>query len=387
MKKAQLLKCIAIGLSAAIVIGSILYATGVVGGTKVQGAVAKRGALEPTVFGIATVQAKGSYMVGPTATGRIAKLYVDQGDRVKAGQIIGEMDPLDLEQGIAASSAGVNASRHNLEHAQAAVVDARSRNQLAQETWSRYAQLFENGAISKETLDAKRNDAQVAEAAVSAALSNYESARCGIDQSSAEYQGKLEQKKNLLLISPTDGVVVSRLAEAGSTVVGGQAVFNIMNDKEIWLKTRIDQARTAGIIEGQAATVILRSQPHQKYQGKVVRLDVQGDTVTEEKFVNVQLENGATRMGLGDAADVTIALPKAENAIYVPAAAVKNENGASHIWLVQNGRVVRREIVTGVQTRDGVVEIASGLTEGETVVVHSKSILTDGAKVRLVKEL
>ena len=387
MKKAQWGKYIAIGLAVTMMAGSILYANGVVGGIKVQGAVAKRGVLEPTVFGVATVQAKGNYMVGPTATGRIAKLYVDQGERIRAGQIIGEMDPLDLEQGIAASSAGVSASRYNLERAQAAIVDARSRNQLAQETWSRYAQLFENGAISKETLDAKRNDAQVAEAAVSAALSSYESARSGIDQSSAEYQGKLQQKKNLLLISPTDGIVVSRLAEAGSTVVGGQAVFSIVNDKEIWLKTRIDQSHAAGIAEGQTAAVVLRSQPHQKYQGKVVRLDVQGDTVTEERFVNVQLENSAMRMGLGDSADVTIALPKTENAIYVPAAAVKNENGASYIWLVKNGELVRREVVTGVQTRDGVVEVASGLAEGETVIVHSKSTLSAGAKVRMVKEL
>lgn len=387
MKLPKYMKFGILAIVCVCMISYVLYEKGAFGPQKVVGAQVSVGTLKPTVFGIGTVNAKANYNVGPTQTGRILKLYVDQGDSVKAGQVLGEIDPVDLEQNIASSNAALISSQYNLETAKAQIQDARSRNQLAQATASRYEKLFESGAISKELLESKQNDAQVAHASLDSVISAYQATQSKVGQAAADYQGKIEQRRNLLLISPVDGIIVSRQAEAGSTVVAGQTVFNVIDPKTLWVQTRIDQSRFSGVALGQTAEIVLRSQKNEVLQGKVVRLEVQGDTVTEERFVNVQFINAPTTVFLGDLADVTIQMPVAENSLYIPIAAIKTTNGVNSVWVIKDGKTYYRTVKTGVQTVEGKVQLLEGLEQNETVVIYSKSQLAEGMRVRLVSAL
>jgi len=377
------------GLAIAVfsVVSIVLYSNGVVGPQKVVTAQVETGTLKPTVFGIGTVQAKKNYNIGPTQTSRIVKLNVDQGDVVKAGQVIGEVDPVDLEETITSSNAAVVSSRHDAETARAKIQDARSQNQLAQAEAARYEKLYESGAISKELLESKQNDAEVSEAALASALSALQSAQSKVDQTSADYRGKIAQKRNYLLISPVDGVVVSRQAETGSTVTAGQTVFTIIDPKTLWVQTRIDQNRFSGITLGQKAEIILRSDQGTVLQGTVDRLEAQGDTVTEERFVDVKFTDVPSTISLGDSANVNINLPVAANALYLPLTAIKTTNGKDGVWVIQNGKTYYKTVKTGVRTLDGNVQIISGLASDETVVLTSKTALSEGTKVRLVSTL
>ncbi|VBB08524.1 rnd efflux pump membrane fusion protein barrel-sandwich domain [Lucifera butyrica] len=368
-------------------LGIWLYRTGSIGPAKVVAAKAEIGTLKPTVFGIGTVQAKMTYNVGPVQTGKILKLYVDQGDSVKAGQVIGEIDPVDMDQRIASYYAALVSSQHDTAVAQAQIEQAKSQNQLAQAEIERYTQLFEQGAISKESLDTQENNAKVAQAVVDSALSNYQSTQSKMVKAEADYQGQIEQKKNLLLISPVDGVVTARNMEEGSTAVAGQAVYNIIDLRTLWVQTRIDQTQFNGIALGQTAEIVLRSNQSQRLAGKIVRLESQGDTVTEERLVDVKITNTPNNVFLGDLADVTISLPDAVNALYVPANAVKSENGRDGVWVIRDGRAYYRTVKTGVKTMDGNVQILNGLEQGDTVIVYSRSKITDGTRVRMVSEL
>lgn len=369
------------------IVGFVLYQFGALGPQKVVAAKVETGTLRPTVFGIGTVQAKTNYNVGPTQTGRILRLYVDQGDLVKAGQVLGEVDPVDLEQRITASNAALISSQHDAETARAQIQDARSRNQLTQAEKARYETIFASGAVSKELLESKQNNAEVAQAALDSAVSAFQAAQSKVEQAAADYNGQLEQKRNFLLISPVDGIVVSRQAEAGSTVVAGQTVFNIIDPKTLWVQTRIDQSRFSGIALGQRAEITLRSNQNEVLQGTVVRLEVQGDTVTEERIVDVKFVNTPATVFLGDLADVTIKLPEATNSLYIPAAAIKTTNGEDGVWVVQNGKAYYRTVTTGVRTIDGKVQIINGLEQGDTVIRYSKSQITEGMGVRLVSAL
>lgn len=387
MKINKNVKFLGLAIAVFLVVSMVLYFNGVLGPQKVVAKQVATGTLNPTVFGIGTVQAKKNYNIGPTQTSRIVKLNVDQGDVVKAGQVIGEVDPVDLEEIITSSNAAVVSSQHDAKTASAKIKDARSQNQLAQAEAVRYQKLYESGAISKELLESKQNDAAVSEAALASALSAFQSAQSKVDQTAADYRGKIAQKRSYLLISPVDGVVVSRQAEAGSTVTAGQTVFTIIDPKTLWVQTRIDQNRFSGIALGQKAEITLRSDQGAVLQGIVDRLEVQGDTVTEERFVDVKFTDVPSTISLGDSANVNIVLPEAANALYLPLTAIKTTNGKEGVWVVQNRKAYYKTVKTGVRTLDGNVQIISGLTPDETVVLTSKTDLSEGTSVRLVSTL
>ena len=92
------------------------------------------------------------------------------------------------------------------------------------------------------------------------------------------------------MLSPIDGVVTAREAEPGATVVAGQAVLRLVDPARLWVRARVDQARAQGVQVGQAADIVLRSAPGASLPGKVVRIELQSDAVTEERIVNVAFD-------------------------------------------------------------------------------------------------
>ena len=335
------------------------------------------------MFGIGTVDAKLTYAIGPTQAGRVLKVHADQGDKVSAGMVLGEMDPVDLEQKISSAAASVAKAQSSLLVVEAQVRDAASRHQLAKTSAARYNSLLKDNAISQELADVKNNEANSSRAAYESALAALESARGEIARAQAEYGALVSQRNNLNLVSPVNGLVVSRDAEPGATVVAGQSVFRLVDPSTLWIRTRIDQARFYGISVGQPADIVLRSRPNQILPGKVARLEVQADNVTEERFVAVAFNESPGTLPLGELAEVSIHFPEVADAVVVPAAAVKKQGKQPGVWLVEAGRLRFQPVETGAQSLDGKVRIMSGLNPGDIVAVYSQQLLQDGMKVRV----
>lgn len=369
-----------------LALGWLLYAKGPLGPTKVTIAKAQKQSFSAGVFGIGTVDARLTYSIGPTQAGRVFKVFADQGDKVAAGKVLGEMDPVDLEQKINSAAASVAKSQSALMASEAQVRDAASRNQLARTSASRYNSLFKSNAISQETADVKNNEANAAQSTYEAALASTESARGEVTRATAEYAALISQRNNLQLVSPVDGLVVSRDAEPGATVVAGQSVFRLVDPSTVWIRTRIDQARFHGISVGQPAGIVLRSRPDKRLPGKVARLEVQADSVTEERFVDVVFNEAPGALPLGELAEVTIDFPEISDAVVVPAAAIKKQGKQSGVWMVESGRLRFQPIDIGAQSLDGKVQILKGLSPEDTVVVYSQQLLSEGMKVRVEKQ-
>ena len=376
----------AIILPALVMIGWLLYAKGPFGPPKIVVAQVQKQQLKAGVFGIGTVDARLTYAIGPTQAGRVLKVHADQGDKVSAGMVLGEMDPVDLEQKIGSAAASVAKAQSSLLVVEAQVRDAASRHQLAQTSAARYNSLLKDNAISQELADVKNNEANSSRAAYESALAALESARGEIARAQAEYGALVSQRNNLNLVSPVNGLVVSRDAEPGATVVAGQSVFRLVDPSTLWIRTRIDQARFYGISVGQPADIVLRSRPNQILPGKVARLEVQADNVTEERFVAVAFNESPGTLPLGELAEVTIHFPEIADAVVVPAAAVKKQGRQTGVWLVEGGRLRFQPVETGAQSLDGKVRIMGGLNPGDTVAVYSQQLLSDGMKVRVANQ-
>ena len=374
---------IVLGVLALIVGGVwVLYAKGPLGPTKVTVAKVHKENLQPAVFGIGTVEARLSYTVGPTQAGRLLSAAADHGDLVKAGQVLGEIDPVDLESKEISAAAAVSKAQSAIASYEAQVREAYSRKVLAQTNAKRYQELFAAGAISTEVFDTKQNEATAAQAAYDAALSALNAAQDEVAKSVADKTTIAKQRANLQLVSPVDALVVSRDAEPGATVVAGQSVFHLVDTKTLWVRTRIDQSRFYGLKVGQKADIILRSRQDKPLSGKVARMEVQGDSVTEERFVNVTFDELEGIIPLGELAEVTIYLPPVSEALVVPTAAVKRINKQNGVWLVENGKLAFRPVVIGAQTLDGKTQIIDGLEDGESVVIYSQKLLAEGMSVR-----
>ncbi len=128
-------------------------------------AAASETTLERTLFGIGTVEARRAYAIGPTVAGRVASVLVDQGDSVKAGQLLAEMDPVDLESRQSASGASAARAGQLVAAAQAALAETASRARLAQNSAARFADLRRKNFVSQEAADAKAHEAAAARAA------------------------------------------------------------------------------------------------------------------------------------------------------------------------------------------------------------------------------
>lgn len=377
----------AIVLLALAGLGWLIASQGPLAPVRVTVAQAKTVTLAPAVFGIGTVEARRSYGIGPTSAGRVAKVHVDQGDRVKAGQLLAEIDPVDLDERLIAGRAAAERAVHNAGSAQSALEEAESRARVARSNADRYAELRRTNFVSQEAADARRHEANAAGSARNAAESALAAARDEARRAQADLAGVAKARAHLRLASPVDGIIAARFAEPGSTLVAGQMVLQVIDPASLWVRARVDQGRSGGLAVAMPAEIVLRSRPGTPLPGRIERLDILGDAVTEERIVQVgfaQMPDGVT---VGELAEVTLRLPAVEGALAVPSAALKRSGSTRGVWLLDGGRARFRAVAVGAETLDGQSQVTSGLKPDETLIVHSSQPLAEGLRVKVTDSL
>jgi HlyD family secretion protein len=345
------------------------------------------GTLSPSVFGIGTVEARRSWMVGPTTAGRVLVVKVDVGDVVKAGQLLAEMDPVDLDQRLQALDASLARAGSVQLAAQAQLSDATARRTLAWANNERNLSLAGQNFISAGALEARQQELLSANAALQAAQANLEGAGQDQQRLTAERAGLQQQRGNVRLLAPADGVVTSRDAEAGSTVVAGQPVLKLMDPASLWVRLRVDQGRSAGLAAGLPARIVLRSQALHELKGQVARLELLADSVTEERIAQVAFAQTPAGVTVGEMAEVTLALPVISPALLLPNASIARQQGQTGVWRLKSGQPEFVPVQLGAVGLGGQVQILQGLAAGDEVVVYSQKALSAGTRIQVVDAL
>jgi HlyD family secretion protein len=262
--------------------------------------------------------------------------------------------------------------------------EAQARRTMAQTSAERYRELARVGFVSKEALDAKVTEAEATRAGLEAADAAQAAAKQDINRAQAEIAALDKQRLNLRLVSPVDGIITAREAEPGNTVVAGQAVVRVIDPTSVWVKVRIDQARAGAIAAGQAARIVLRSRRSETLPGKVVRMELQSDAVTEERLVDVAFEQPPEGWSIGELAEVMIDLPKIAAGLFVPSPALQRVKQQSGVWRIEAGRARFAPVTAGVSTLDGRTQVLDGLRDGDWVITHSEQALAPDMRVRAV---
>jgi len=377
------------GTSLALVglLAFVFFRAGPLAATPVTVHVVKQGGFTPALFGVGTVEARRSWMIGPTVAGRVAKVHVDVGDVVKAGQLMAEMDSVDLDQKLSAQDALISRTASTQMAALAQQTDALARYEFSKLNFIRNQDLAKQNFISPSALELRAQEKISAEAAYEAASANLSGVKQDVIRLKAEREGLQQQRNNVRLMAPADGVVITRDAESGTTVVAGQPVIRLIDPQSIWVKLRLDQGRSAGLQSGLEAQIVVRSQAQSSYKGQVVRVEMLSDSVTEERVALVSFSQIPKDVSVGEVAEVTLVLTPVENALLIPNASIQRQGDTMGVWRLINGNLVFTKIRVGASSLNGDMVVLEGLQLNDQVVVHSQKALTENSRVRVVEAL
>ncbi len=301
--------------------------------------------------------------VGSKVLGYIDAVLVDRGDRVKKGQLLALVRPSDLPDQLAS--------------ARGTLAQTQSSLALAQANRDRAKQLAPSGVVSQQEL-------QQAEAAVTSA----EASATALQAQIGALGVRLGETR---IASPADGVVSARRLDPGALVgpPGGGAIITIARVERLRVFFVANERDAMQIRVGKDAHVELDGLPGKSFLGRVVRMAPTFDPSTRTLEAEIQLENPAGELRPGMYGYGSIVLETHPGAAVLPASAIQITGEDRYVFVVAPGpepKVTRRKVTTGVDTGTW-LEITGGVRVGEDVVTAGADGLSDGAKVRVTRDV
>ncbi len=364
--------------------------------TEIARAASGRADRRPVLVATGYVVARHSSDVGVKVGGRLAALGVEEGSRVRKGQIIAQIEHADIDAQLEAARRAVAESE--AQRAQAVAVRDEDVRGL-----ERQRALIKDGITTNAALTGADAAAQVSEARVTSAEAAIASAR-------ARVRVIEEALENTNVRAPFDGSVIRKRAEVGETVspfgVAGQAtreggaIATIANLGELEVQTEVSENSVAKLDASMPAEVTLQAYPDVTYKGRLRQIFPSADRAKAIVEVRVSILDADVHVKPEMTASVTFqeaasAAPRAGTStipgtpaapaapiVLVPKRAVTGQGADAIVWVVNNGTASRRPVVPGPDRID-LVEVRSGLVPGETVILNAPAGLTDRARVRI----
>lgn len=329
--------------------------------------VVDQGEVVREVYGRATIESRREVQLGFDLVGRISDVVVDEGDRVKLGQVLAHLAPEQLTADVRAASSGVSLARAAL--ARLAADERRAQATLAFATPEavRTRTLAASGSVTGRELDLAEQQLALAQADLDRVHAAQAEAVKQIAVASGATETKVATVTRAVLVSPFDGVVIRRFKDPGDTVTVGSTVLRVVAVDRLWARTAIDESMLADIREGMPAEVTLLGATGAPLRGTVDRIGSEVDRQTHEALVDVLLTEVPARISIGHRADVRIALERHPRVTRIPVGFLRRDAGAPFTFVDRDGRIARAPLHLGLVGRD-TVEIESGLTPGDIVL-------------------
>jgi RND family efflux transporter MFP subunit len=361
----------------AIVLAAIAVAGFALRAAPVETHAAAEGVVPVRVTGPGTVEARIPVTLSARITATVAKLHADQGDAVKRGQLLAELDDRELDAKRAAAAAAQETVARNVAAAKAAVAKAEAELELARVKFRRDQELLRSTYISQSAMDATA-------AALRSAEANLDNAKAALAARESEVRGVAHEARyaatvvsHTRITAPMDGIVVERVAEVGSTVVPGTPLFRLVDPATVWVAVRVDESVVGRVTVGQRAEIRLRT--GETVSGSVARIARQSDAATRELEVNVAFDSPPARFVIDQEATVAV-LAGEERGVVVAASALVENAGKRGVLVVADGRAQFRPVETGAADGSRVV-VRKGVAAGDAVVAKPAGV-KPGARVR-----
>jgi HlyD family secretion protein len=338
------------------------------------------GTITAEVMGTGTLEARTTATVGPKIAGLIVRIVADQGDRVKAGALLFQLEDNDLRQQVGIAESEVAAATATLDKLRAAQRRAEAILAQARTNHARIDVLSSARAASQQDLDKAVEALSIAQAELFTAGAAIIEGERRLDAAERSLEYQRARLHETTIEAPFDGLVVRRDREPGDVVTTGSSVLQVVSTDQMWITAWVDETELARLTEGQPARVVFRSEPGVDYEGVVARVGREVDRETREIAVDVRVDNLPANWAVGQRAEVYIQVARRADVITLPAGLVLRRNGATGVMVDAGGEAEWREIVVGLRGRES-VEITGGLSPGD-VVVSPMGALRDGGSTR-----
>jgi HlyD family secretion protein len=275
------------GKKVLIVLGVVLLAAAVVGanlyyrrdtGLNVQAEALRARDLEAIVSASGKVQPKRQVNVSANTTGRVTRVAVEEGQRVKAGQFLLEIDPKQLEGQLQRGEASVAAAQSSLASARTAVEQGRANLELARQNLKRQEDLWKEGLTTRENLERAQNDVVVRETDLRARTQDIETNEARIKQEQAGLSTTRYNLNQIIITAPMDGLVTRRSIEEGETAVlgtmnnAGSVLLTIADMSVIEAEVEVDETEIPTVALNQEAKVMIDAVPDRTFKGRVTEI-------------------------------------------------------------------------------------------------------------------
>jgi len=401
--------------------------------------------LDAIVSASGKIQPKRQVNVSAQTMGRVTRLAVQEGQRVKAGQFLLEIDPKALAGQLDRGEASVAAARSSLQQASTAVDQARATLELAQQTLKRQQELAKDGLTTREALERAQNDVTVREAELKTRQQEVETREQQIKQEQAALSTTRYNLSQVIINSPMDGIVTRRNIEEGENVVlgtmnnAGTVLLTVADMSAIQAEVEVDETDIPNVAIGQRAIVTIDAVPDRMFKGRVTDIGnspIQASTAATAQtgqrqatnfkvVVTIDDEVPDVRPGFTCTAEITTASRKSAIAVPIQSLTVRemlfDEKGTlvheppppvqrrffgaapaappppptdpapgqtrketEGVFVVREGKVVFAPVKTGI-AGERYFEVLSGLKAGDQVVTgpfDSVRQIADGSAVR-----
>jgi RND family efflux transporter MFP subunit len=321
--------------------------------------------------------------VGAKVPGRIANIPVEEGDKVKAGDVLAELEHSDLDAMLASRKVAV-------ELAEAQLAEAESNLALAERDAERERGIFQRNAGTRAVLDRAEANFEAAKAIRQARVAAVDAAKSAVLEAE-------ESVRNMFIYAPFDGTVVTKDAEKGESIMPGGmgassgrgSVITLANLEELEVDTDVKEDYLGQLRKGQPAQIVVDAVPDHRYQGRLREIMPMGDRTRGIVKVKVSVLNPDERLFPELSATVHF-LPEEteggnqslEKAVFAPVAAVQGSGDAQFVWVLEGDRVNRRDVKTEGEPLEGLIRISNGLTGGERLITNPPANLKAGDQVK-----
>ncbi len=321
-------------------------------------------AMPETVDVVGTVRARTSALVSTRIPGVVSVLKVREGDRVRKGQILMQLDAQENQALAAQSASGIDEARRALDEAVA-------RRKLADATFERYHRLFTEQAVSRQEFDVRQTDRELAAQGVARAEARLKQAQEGARAASA-------MADYTRVIAPISGIITSKQVDLGATVFPSQPLMTIEDESHYQLELAIPETLAQKIRPGMPVRVSLDASGTTA-QTRIAEVVPAADPASRTFIAKIDLNQKGIRSGMFGRG--VVSLGSTVNAMLVPRSAVLEKGALTSVWVVGAGQTTRLRLVRVGKTVGDRVEILSGLAAGDRVVVSGLEKVSEGAKV------
>jgi RND family efflux transporter MFP subunit len=313
----------------------------------------------------ANVQAYIDAPIYARTNGYLKKWYADIGARVTAGQLLAEIETPEVDQ--------------QLQQARADLATAEANLSLAKITADRYSELLKAGVVSKQDTDN--------------ALSNYAALKATVQAGEANAK-RMEQLQSFEKIyAPFSGVITARntdigaLIDSGSSGGTGTELFHIAQPDRLRIYVNVPQMYSQAAKPGLTADLLLSEFPGRRFEGKLVRTAAAIDQNTRTLLVEIAAKNLTGTLFSGPYAEVHLKLPRAESSFTLPVETLLFRSEGLRVVTVNENQRAELRLITLGRDYGTEVEVVSGLTGSELVIVNPPDFIVSGEEVRLAQPL